>query len=161
MEMPQFWFNIIFIFDPKRFPFEWNNPTGYLIAVIIEYITYAYAYFLIGCTLALGIGAFWFAIGVCKEIQCILQSINDTAQANENQSTELKRLFAEFIYIHGIAKQLSNISIFRYPMLTNTARQLKTFQSGTQLLRHSSTHTHVTVHVQSFCHFCCYADLSR
>lgn len=90
-----------------RFPFDTNKPMGYLIAVIFEYIVFGYEYFLDACTLALGIGAYWFVIALIKEIQHILQSINEKAQANLNQSEVLMVLFTEFIDIHEIVKQLS------------------------------------------------------
>lgn len=90
-----------------RFPFDSNNPTGYLIAVLIEYVIVTYEYIMITCTLSLAIGAFWFIISVTKEIQHILHSINDKAQANEDQSNEMQRLFAEYIDAHAALKQLS------------------------------------------------------
>lgn len=92
----------------KRFPFDSNTPFGYLLADIIEYIVLCYAYLIIACTLALGIGVFCFAISVTKDIQRILHLVNDTAKANTNQSNELKLLLAEFNDVHAATKQLSN-----------------------------------------------------
>lgn len=94
-----------------RFPFDSNNPTGYLIAVLIEYVIVTYEYIMITCTLGLAIGAFWFIISVTKEIQHILHSINDKAQANEDQSNEMQILFAEYIDAHAALKQLSLLSL--------------------------------------------------
>lgn len=93
----------------NRFPFDSeHNPIGYFIAFVIEYLLIGYEYFIIACTLSLGIGAFWLAIPATQEIQHILHLINDEVYANENQSNELKLLFSDFVNIHGIAKQLSN-----------------------------------------------------
>lgn len=89
----------------KRFPFHWNSPIGYLCAVAHEYITCGYEFFVIACALALGIAAFCFTTAVTKELQRILRSINDEAQANEKG--ELKILFAEFIDTYTSIKQLS------------------------------------------------------
>lgn len=91
----------------KRFPFAWNNPFGYLIAVTVEYTTCACEYFLGACTLALAIGTFWIAISMTKEIQQILLIINDEAKEKKIQSEQLNVLFSEFIDAHGIVKQLS------------------------------------------------------
>lgn len=92
----------------KRFPFDSNNPIGYAIAIILEYIAYWYSFSVIACGLALGIGAYWLAISATKELQRVLHVINDQAQVNERQSNELNTLlFAEFIDAHGTVKQLS------------------------------------------------------
>lgn len=78
----------------KRFPFEWNNPIGYSIAIIHEYITCGYEFYVITCALALGIAAYCFVTAITKDLQLILHSINDEARANESQSSELKILFS-------------------------------------------------------------------
>lgn len=91
----------------KRFPFNPNNPAGYSIAVTIQYIILFYEYFIDTCTVSLGIGAFYFAISATDDIQYILHSINDKAEASESQSSELKILLAEFIDAHVATKQLS------------------------------------------------------
>lgn len=86
---------------------------GYSIAIILEYIILAYEYLLDACTLALGCGAFLFAISISKEIKRILRSISQQTQTKENQLRELKTFFAEYISTHGLVKQLSIISIFK------------------------------------------------
>lgn len=92
----------------KRFPFDPKNPIGYLIAVVLEYITLAYEYFVIACTLSLGIGAYWIATSATKDIQKhILHSINETARENGNQLSELKNLLSEYNEAHAAIKQLS------------------------------------------------------
>lgn len=101
-------FFFIYVDISKRFPFDWSNPIGYLIAIILEYIIWTYEYFIVACTLSLAIGGYWFAISATKEIQHTLHLINDAAQANDVcQSNELKLLIAEFIYAHGVVKKLS------------------------------------------------------
>lgn len=89
----------------QRFPFDTTNPIGYLFAVIFEYILVGYQCFIVACTLSLFIGVFWFVISAIEEFQHILSIINDKAQANVDQSNELKILFREFIDAHGITKQ--------------------------------------------------------
>lgn len=92
----------------KRFPFEWTNPIGYLVAVIIEYVIVGYEFSVDASVLALGIGAYWIGLAAIKEIQSILHTIKKRVQAKKHQSNrELKMLFTEFIELHGVAKQLS------------------------------------------------------
>lgn len=98
-----------FHFHFKRFPFDFYNPIGYLIAFILEYIFLGYEYFVIACTLAVGIGESWFIISATKEIQRNLRSINKKIQTNKIPSTKLMSMFSKFIDIHGNVKQLSII----------------------------------------------------
>lgn len=96
----------------NRFPFDTTNPIGYLVAFSIEYIILGYEFFIAACTLGLAIGAFWFAISATKEFQRFSPILNEKAQTN--QSNELKMIFTELIYGHGIVKQLSSIQFFEY-----------------------------------------------
>lgn len=72
---------LYFFYFKKRFPFDPNNPFGYLIAVIIEYIILSYEFLMNACFLGLLTGTFWVVISVTKDIQCILHSINGKAKA--------------------------------------------------------------------------------
>lgn len=90
-----------------RFPFDRNNPIGYLIAVVIEYIIIDYELLIVACTLGLGIGMYWFAISVAKEIKRILRSINIEAQTDEIPAIKVKILFSEYIDTQAAIKQLS------------------------------------------------------
>lgn len=101
-------FTKIFVSLPfQRFPFDWNNPIGYLIAVTLEYIILAYEFFVVACLVGLGIGANLLGILVIKDIQSIVQSINSEAKATKNQSNDLKILFSEHIDAQRVASQLS------------------------------------------------------
>lgn len=104
------WMAFSLCYSKKRFPFDTNNPIGYLIAVILEYIIIDYECFIIACTLSFGIGACWFGASTTKEIQSILHSINDKTQTIECPTNELKILFSEFIDTHSAIKQLSTLS---------------------------------------------------
>lgn len=96
-----------FAYSSNRFPFDWTNPIGYSIAIFLEYIIWGYENFVVTSTLALGIGAYLFAIFATKEIQRGLHLINDKAHQNGHQSNELKILITDFIFDHGALKQLS------------------------------------------------------
>lgn len=98
---------MFFAFALKRFPFNSDHPIGYLGAIILEYILCGYEYFVVACTLALGIGSYWLEVSATKIIQRILHTINNKARANKNQLNELKILFKEYIDTHAIVKQLS------------------------------------------------------
>lgn len=91
----------------KRFPFDLHNPFGYLIAFVIEYIMLGYEFFIVACSLELGIGANIFAISIIEEIRRILHSMNRKAHLKKNKSNKLKTLFLEYIHAHAAIKQLS------------------------------------------------------
>lgn len=80
---------------------------GYSIVVILEYMIIGYEFFIVACTAALGIGAFWFAISATKEIKRFLRLINDGVKESETESNELKIMLSEYIHAHGVVKQLS------------------------------------------------------
>lgn len=122
---------------------------------MLEYIILAYEYFIIACTLALGIGAFWFGISVTKEIQRILHSLNEKAQTNgnRNQSIRLKRLLSKFIDTHAAVKQLSTF----YTNQKNEIIKNRLFQIGIRFFGHISTRDRVTFHMESYRNFCCFA----
>lgn len=69
---------------------------------------YGYEIFVVACTVTVGVGAYWFAMAVAHEIQCILHSINDKIhEENWSQPDELTILLREFIDTHGNLKQFS------------------------------------------------------
>lgn len=91
----------------QRFSIDPKNPIGYLITVILQYIIWGYEHFIIACTLSLGIGAFWLTVSITRELQNILHTINNEAQANQKPTNELKILFSEYISAHAAIKRLS------------------------------------------------------
>lgn len=113
-----------FSFTSKRFPFDWTNPIGYLIVIIIEYVICGYEFFIVAFTLALGIGVFWFGIAVIKELKRIIHSMNNKTKANKSQLNELKVLFSEYIHTHAAIKQLSAFQFFK-----NSKDQLESIES--------------------------------
>lgn len=56
----------------KRFPFDSNNPIGYLLAIGFEYGTAAGAYYLISCTLALFLNSYTF---LTFDFSCIMEML--------------------------------------------------------------------------------------
>lgn len=128
-------------------------------ASLLEYAINAYEFRVDASVLALGIGAFWFAISATKEIRHILHSIGDIAKVRKNRSTELKSLFIEFIDAHWIVKQLSRVaSIF---LGYHWTLCLSCFQSRTRFFRHPSTHIHVAFYLEPFGNFGCHVNLSK
>lgn len=116
-----------------RFPFDTNNPIGYLTAVILEYVLIGYQYFVAACTLSLGIGAYWIAISTTEEIRRILGSIKRDAEPNENSPNELKQMFAEYIHAHATIEQLSTWLSMQIAMAISYSTRLKTEDTSENL----------------------------
>lgn len=108
--------NITFIYSfilfmPKylitiRFPFNWKNPAGYLVAVTALLAWAAMPLLYIGCLGFLGFGAFMFALTFVEDMKGELRLINEMA-IDKRPQREIYEKFSAFIRIHANVKQLS------------------------------------------------------
>lgn len=90
----------------RRFPWNWKNPFGFLIAIAIQNALFSYALMIGACLVAFGIGAYLYEIAVSNCIKGSLFAINRNTQAKADQSILLEQ-FIEFLKLHSNAKQLS------------------------------------------------------
>lgn len=90
----------------RRFPFNSKSPTGYSLAVIIEYLITTCMCYFVGSLFILGISSYLMVIPVMKDIKVSLCSINDIAKSHKDQLATIKQ-FSDFIPFHSWAKQLS------------------------------------------------------
>lgn len=88
-----------------RFPFDTNNLTGYLIAVIAEYFFTLNLELFIMCIMIIAIGSCLILISLTKDMKCGLNALNESAVETESESQI--QLFNELIEFHSNAKQLS------------------------------------------------------
>lgn len=77
---------------------------------------------MIACTLSVAIGGYWFAIAGTKEFQRFSTIFNEEARAKKNRTTKFYTLFTEFLYAHGIFKQLSIVSKMLTSIDTDSAK---------------------------------------
>lgn len=84
-----------------RLPFDWKNPLGYLVAVILQYIMALYCLMLAFCCVFHGIGCclFFYTI-VSKSVKDNLKQINENAAADQS-------LVADFVEIYSHLKKLN------------------------------------------------------
>lgn len=99
-----------FCFWTWRFPFDWKNPIGYSCAVILEYLMTACIANFVGSLAILGISTYLMGAAINKDIRRNLHSINDNTEIKKNRLIIIEQ-FSDFIQIHSMAKQLSNISL--------------------------------------------------
>lgn len=86
----------IYHYSRCRFPFDWKNPVGYLVAIILQYQFVSYPCRYIGCFASLGFASFWFAVSAAKNIKSNLREINQSIKAKQHRSIIFQQ-FAEFI----------------------------------------------------------------
>lgn len=149
----------------ERLPFGWDNPLGYLIAIVLQYMFLFYEYVIIACSFGLLFGVFRIEMSGTKEIKRILHSIDhwqSNAQASKNQQNDLKVLFSEYIDAHAAVKQLSINSIFQNPKGSQALIfHIFLFQSRAGFLENLSTHVHVFFHMEPFVDLCCIAGYTN
>lgn len=93
----------------RRFPFDWRNPHGFLIAVVMEYVIFSYEFAIAALVIAMAIASYVYCTAFCKIIRESLISIKQRAHAKIDRPEFLKQI-VEFFDVHSSAKQLSDRS---------------------------------------------------
>lgn len=81
-----------------RFPFDWENPIGYGIAVMIEFIITTYICFIMGILISFGIEAILLGITLTKHIRNLLHEFNKGVKSEQ---------LINYVEFHSALKQLS------------------------------------------------------
>lgn len=102
------WYVWCVLFVVQRLPFNWHCPSGYLLAIILQWITCQYVCFLCMNLNTIGILVFLFNTAVIKDIKCSLKTIDK----NSKTKNCCKQISTEFIDLHSSIKQLSFIVSF-------------------------------------------------
>ena len=84
-----FHFNNVFTF---RFPFDWKNPIGYLIAVGLQLIMVFIALHYVACFLTLAIGSVMFSLSIAEDIKDSLIFIDESAKSKQSLPHMMKQL---------------------------------------------------------------------
>lgn len=94
------------MFILRRIPFDWRNPLGFSIVIIIQYEMASKILRLTACALSFALGTFIFAVSLVNDIKNDLHAINEMTKQKKTQSNISKQLF-KFMDIHSDVKQLS------------------------------------------------------
>lgn len=95
------------IFFSPRFPFNWQNPIGYIFAAIFEYIVCTYAYLAVFSEVFFGIGCCLFVVTIItKNFESDLKFINKNVTSDPNHVLTLN-LVKNFIQNHSMLKKFS------------------------------------------------------
>lgn len=85
-----------------RFPFNWQNPLGYLIALTLIFISHLIFLRFIMCCLSFGIGVFVIVTSLTMDIKNDLIAFNDRTKTEPNPILLSKSLI-QFVQIHSTA----------------------------------------------------------
>lgn len=87
-------------------PFEWDNPIGYIFAVILQCILLTYVFFTMMILISIGVASYLYELSLTKDIKIILRTIDEMSKVRKNRPN-LYIQFNEFVEVHSAAKQLS------------------------------------------------------
>lgn len=103
----------------RRFPFDWQNPFGFLVAIVAEYAMFLYGFTIGGCVFVLAIGSFLYAISLSRDNKDSLCTITRNSQAKTDRSI----LWEQLTKLHANSKQLSETK-FKYQSLVTKPDKL-------------------------------------
>lgn len=101
-----------------RFPFDWKNLLGYLIAISLECMVISYAMLIGTGTLTFGVASYSYLIASSKCIKGSLFAIGRCT--NDKAKQHILDRFIEFMQFHSQAKQLSAKEKWIHKILTST-----------------------------------------
>lgn len=89
----------------QRIPFDWNNPIGYLFAVIWQTIlTFPIIAFLVN-VVSMGIGCFLFMLAFAEDWICDMRTLDEMARTTKSKTDMIKQI-TEFVRSHSNFKEL-------------------------------------------------------
>lgn len=98
----------------NRLPFDWKNPIGYLVAVLLQLRMVSIPLCFVRTLLLLAAGLVLFTLSITEDQECDLNSINESIQAEQPRglildqitefikSTNIKRLVSYFANVYQI-----------------------------------------------------------
>ena len=96
---------------PAWFPFDWKNPTGYSVAVVIQTIFLYNVLLNAKCLSIFIIGTCLMLISLTKDIKYDLHSITYHRQIFHGNQLKTERKFYELIQFFSNARQLSSSNV--------------------------------------------------
>lgn len=98
--------DIATLFKIQRLPFDWRTPTGYFLAIVIQYIQTCYTFLFATSALSLGIGMYFIGNAIIKDICASLNAIDDNAKFDGNRMQIIDQI-SDFIETHSCVLELS------------------------------------------------------
>lgn len=108
-----------------RFPFNWKNPMGYLIAYTLLLISVLNFIYFVTCCVTLGIGIFVFITSVATDLKNELIAFADRIKIEPNPMIMIKSLH-DFIQFHSNGKRYEkffNLNLYKTITFESKFRQ--------------------------------------
>lgn len=134
----------------RRFPFDWKNPTGYSLAVLIEFTLTTYMSIFVGSLITIGIASFLFEAAIIEDIKMHLNSVDESSKSHEDRSETFKNSLMPLKFIRWWNSYV--VQIFRVPKWNNFDFYS---QDNARLLRSMSTIFYSFVHSEHSFNFSC------
>lgn len=96
----------------NRLPFDWKNPIGYLIVIVLQSVSSFLVLQFLTCMTICTLGSFLFAWSFAKDWKNHLQALHQMVHTKSSKTDILENL-NEFIRSHSTEKQLSQSSFMR------------------------------------------------
>lgn len=90
----------------QRFPFDWKNPIGYLIAIAIEYVMAWYLLVIGAVLIPLAIGSYLYLMALSKCVKGALFAVSQCTNGTKTNQEILERII-EYAELYSRVKQLS------------------------------------------------------
>lgn len=113
------WSQNCVLFCSSRFPFDTNNPIGYLLAVVLQYYLTKNIILFVATVISSLVGNFFIGKAFANDMTNDLKLINDSVKVKTNRMQAIKQL-CEFIEFHSTVKELSNFVIFIFYLIVFT-----------------------------------------
>ena len=93
----------------KRFPFDWKNPIGYFIAVLLQIHIVSIPFRYVAPFASLGIAALLFSCSMAKDVKNDIDAINESAQLERSREYIFEQL-SELIQFTNLKRFAMNMN---------------------------------------------------
>lgn len=92
-----------------RFPFDTKKPIGYVIAVILQYISSRFGLMFAATLIGFGIGTYLFTLTLVNDVKCCLKTVHKSAKTKDRRVTLMH--FSNFFQFYSDARQLNKFQV--------------------------------------------------
>lgn len=91
-----------------RFPFDWRNPIGYIVVLIVEWLLMVCIVHCFACAFGLLLGIYQIMMSIGDDIKMRLYNLNEKYQIDGN-CTEMEDCLISIVHLHTKAMELSKL----------------------------------------------------
>lgn len=99
-----------FAVETKSYPFDWENPIGFLIVIIWQFAATFLLLRFLACLLLLALASLLFAFSITKDWKNDLRTLDAMAKTKRSETDMFEQL-TEFVRSHSNIEQLNKFSL--------------------------------------------------